>query len=242
MKKDTINKKEIDKFSKLADEWWDPEGKFKPLHNFNPVRLRYIKDTITKKFGNKSERLPLKDIKILDIGCGGGLLSEPLSRLGAAVTGIDASDRNIKIAKMHLKKSKLDISYYCSSPESFEAKEKFDVVLNMEIVEHVDNVDFFLLKSSELLKKDGLMFIATLNKTLKSYVFAIIGAEYILKWLPIGTHDWNKFLKPDDLINICKNNSLNLNNLIGVKFDILKNEWIVSNDKSINYLAQFSKT
>ena len=242
MKKDTINKKEIDKFSKLADEWWDPEGKFKPLHNFNPVRLRYIKDTITKKFGNKSERLPLKDIKILDIGCGGGLLSEPLSRLGATVTGIDASDRNIKIAKMHLKKSKLDINYYCSSPESFEAKEKFDVVLNMEIVEHVDNVDFFLLKSSELLKKDGLMFIATLNKTLKSYVFAIIGAEYILKWLPIGTHDWNKFLKPDDLINICKNNSLNLNNLIGVKFDILKNEWIVSNDKSINYLAQFSKT
>ena len=228
MKKDTINKKEIDKFSKLADEWWDPEGKFKPLHNFNPVRLKYIKDTITKKFGNKSEKLPLKDIKILDIGCGGGLLSEPLSRLGATVTGIDASDRNIKIAKMHLKKSKLDINYYCSSPESFEAKEKFDVVLNMEIVEHVDNVDFFLLKSSELLKKDGLMFIATLNKTLKSYVFAIIGAEYILKWLPIGTHDWNKFLKPDDLIDICKNNSLNLNNLIGVKFDILKNEWIVS--------------
>ena len=241
MKKDTINKKEIDKFSKLADEWWDPEGKFKPLHNFNPVRLRYIKDTITKKFGNKSEKLPLKDIKILDIGCGGGLLSEPLSRLGAMVTGIDASDRNIKIAKMHLKKSKLDINYYCSSPESFEAKEKFDVVLNMEIVEHVDNVDFFLLKSSELLKKDGLMFIATLNKTLKSYVFAIVGAEYILKWLPIGTHDWNKFLKPDDLINICKNNSLNLNNLIGVKFDVLKNEWTISEDSSVNYLAEFSK-
>ena len=241
MKKDTINKKEIDKFSKLADEWWDPEGKFKPLHNFNPVRLKYIKDTITKKFGNKSKKLPLKDIKILDIGCGGGLLSEPLSRLGATVTGIDASDRNIKIAKMHLEKSKLNIDYYCSSPEKFVAKEKFDVVLNMEIVEHVDNVDFFLLKSSELLKKDGLMFIATLNKTLKSYIFAIIGAEYILKWLPIGTHDWNKFLKPDDLINICKNNSLNLNNLIGVKFDILKNEWIISEDSSINYLAQFSK-
>ena len=241
MKKDTINKKEIDKFSKLAYEWWDPEGKFKPLHNFNPVRLRYIKDTIAKKFGNKSEELPLKDIKILDIGCGGGLLSEPLSRLGAKVTGIDASDRNIKIAKMHLKKSKLDIDYYCSSPEKFVTKEKFDVVLNMEIVEHVDNVDFFLLKSSELLKKNGLMFIATLNKTLKSYIFAILGAEYILKWLPIGTHDWNKFLKPHDLIKICKNNSLNLNDLIGVKFDILKNEWIVSRDSSVNYLAQFSK-
>ena len=242
MEKNTINKKEIDKFSKLADEWWDPEGKFKPLHNFNPVRLKYIKDTIVKKFGNKSKILPLKDIKILDIGCGGGLLSEPLSRLGATVTGIDASDRNIKIAKMHLEKSKLDINYYCSSPDKFITKEKFDVVLNMEIVEHVDNVDFFLFKSSELLKKNGLMFIATLNKTLKSYVFAIIGAEYILKWLPIGTHDWNKFLKPGDLINICKNNSLSLNNLIGVKFDILKNEWIVSEDSSVNYLAQFSKT
>ena len=242
MKKDTINKKEIDKFSKLADEWWDPEGKFKPLHNFNPVRLKYIKDTITKKFGNKSEKLPLKGIKILDIGCGGGLLSEPLSRLGATVTGIDASDRNIKIAKMHLKKSKLDVDYYCSSPDKFVAKEKFDVVLNMEIVEHVDNVDLFLLKSSELLKANGLMFIATLNKTLKSYIFAIVGAEYILKWLPIGTHDWNKFVKPYDLINICKNNSLDLNDLIGVKFDILKNEWIVSEDSSVNYLAQFSKT
>jgi len=242
MKKDTINKKEIDKFSKLSDEWWDPEGKFKPLHNFNPVRLRYIKDTITKKFGNKSDKLPLKDIKILDIGCGGGLLSEPLSRLGATVTGIDASDRNIKVAKMHLQKSKLNIDYYCSSPEKFDAKSKFDVVLNMEIVEHVDNVDFFLLKSSELLKKNGLMFIATLNKTLKSYIFAIIGAEYILKWLPIGTHDWNKFLEPDDLINICKKNSLNLDNLIGVKFDILKNEWTISKDSSVNYLAQFSKT
>ncbi len=242
MKKDTINKKEIDKFSKLADEWWDPEGKFKPLHNFNPVRLRYIKDTIAKKFGSKSEKLPLKDIKILDIGCGGGLLSEPLSRLGATVTGIDASDKNIKIAKMHLEKSKLNINYYCSSPEKFVAKEKFDVVLNMEIVEHVDNVNFFLLKSSELLRKNGLMFIATLNKTLKSYFFAIIGAEYILKWLPIGTHDWNKFLKPEDLINICRNNSLNLNNLIGVKFDVLKNEWIVSEDSSVNYLAEFSKT
>ncbi len=242
MKKDTINKKEIDKFSKLADEWWDPEGKFKPLHNFNPVRLRYIKDTIAKKFGNKSEKLPLKDIKILDIGCGGGLLSEPLSRLGATVTGIDASDRNIKIAKKHLEKSKLNINYYCSSPEKFVVKEKFDVVLNMEIVEHVDNVDFFLLKSSELLNKNGLMFIATLNKTLKSYIFAIIGAEYILKWLPIGTHDWNKFLKPDDLINICKKNSLTLNDLIGVKFNVLKDEWIVSEDSSVNYLAQFSKT
>ena len=241
MKKDTINKKEIDKFSKLADEWWDPEGKFKPLHNFNPVRLKYIKDTITKKFGNKSEKLPLKNIKILDIGCGGGLLSEPLSRLGAIVTGIDASDRNIKIAKMHLKKSKLDIDYYCSSPDKFVAKEKFDVVLNMEIVEHVDNVDFFLLKSSELLKKNGLMFIATLNKTLKSYIFAIIGAEYILRWLPIGTHEWEKFLKPEELISILEKNDLRLDRVDGMNFNLIKDKWSVGNDKSVNYIAKFIK-
>ena len=239
----TVNKEEIQKFSRLAEEWWDVKGKFKPLHMFNPIRIEYIVDNCSSHFNLKKEsKLPFKNLKILDIGCGGGLISEPMCRLGAEVTGIDASDRNIKIAKMHLKKSKLDIDYYCSSPDKFIAKEKFDVVLNMEIVEHVDNVDFFLFKSSELLKKNGLMFIATLNKTLKSYIFAIIGAEYILKWLPIGTHDWNKFLTPGDLINICKNNSLDLNDLIGVKFDILKNEWIVSEDSSVNYLAQFSKT
>ena len=241
MKKDTINKKEIDKFSKLADEWWDPEGKFKPLHNFNPVRLRYIKDTITKKFGNKSEKLPLKDIKILDIGCGGGLLSEPLSRLGAKVTGIDASDRNIKIAKMHLKKSKLDIDYYCSSPDKFVAKEKFDVVLNMEIVEHVEDIQFFLKCCSKLLKKNGIMFIATINKTLKSYIFAIIGAEYVLRWLPIGTHEWEKFVKPEDLKNILKSNNLFLNKLDGMNFNLIKDEWNISKDTSVNYIAKFLK-
>ena len=242
MKNITINKKEIDKFSKLASEWWDPEGKFKPLHKFNPVRLNYIKKCIVKDIKKKTTAKPLNDIKILDIGCGGGLLCEPLSKLGAKVVGIDASEKNIKIAKTHAKLSNLKINYYCASPENFNFKEKFDVVLNMEIVEHVENVGLFLKESTKFLKKDGIMFIATLNKTLKSYIFAIIGAEYILKWLPIGTHDWNKFLKPDDLINICKNNSLNLNNLIGVKFDILKNEWIVSEDSSVNYLAQFSKT
>ena len=141
-----------------------------------------------------------------------------------------------------LKKNKLNIKYFNTSPENFKSPYKFDVVLNMEIIEHVEDVDYFIMSCAKHMKKDGIMFIATLNKTFKSYILAIVGAEYILKWLPIGTHDWNKFLKPDDLINICKNYSLNLNNLIGVKFDILKNEWIVSNDKSINYLAQFSKT
>ena len=241
MKKDTVNEKEIDKFSKLADEWWDPEGKFKPLHNFNPVRLGYIKDTITKKFGIKSEKLPLKGIKILDIGCGGGLLSEPLSRLGATVTGIDASDRNIKIAKMHLEKSKLNINYYCSSPDKFVAKEKFDVILNMEIVEHVKDVNLFLKESSKFLKKNGMMFVATLNKTLKSYIFAIVGAEYILRWLPVGTHDWNMFVKPIDLIRICKNNSLCLDEILGVKYDVLTGDWKLSKDDDVNYMARFKK-
>ena len=185
----SINKKEIDKFSKIADEWWDPEGKFKPLHKFNPTRIKYIKENIINNFKLKNKSKPLSGIKILDIGCGGGLLSEPMSRMGANVTGIDASDKNIKIAKLHSKKNKLKINYLCSSPEKLKIEKKFDVILNMEIVEHVEDIDFFLKSCSKLLKKNGLMFVATINKTLKSYVFAIVGAEYVLRWLPIGTHE-----------------------------------------------------
>ncbi len=201
MKNNTINKKEIEKFSKIAEEWWDPEGKFKPLHKFNPIRISYIKNNIIQSFKLNNKNKPLEKVKILDIGCGGGLLSEPLSRLGADVIGIDASDKNIKVAKLHAKNNNLDIEYFCSKPEIFKTDIKFDVILNMEIVEHVENVDFFLKSSSELLRKNGVMFVATLNKTLKSYLFAIIGAEYILNWLPIGTHEWEKFVKPQDLIN-----------------------------------------
>ena len=190
MKNNTINKKEIEKFSRIAEEWWNPEGKFKPLHKFNPIRISYIKENIIETFKLSYNKFPLKDIKILDIGCGGGLLSEPMCRLGAKVTGIDASDKNIKIAKLHSKKSNLQIDYFCSSPEKFNAKKKFDVILNMEIVEHVEDVNFFLNSCSKLLKKNGIMFVPTLNKTLKSYIFAIVGAEYILRWLPIGTHEW----------------------------------------------------
>ena len=204
MKSITINKQEIAKFSKIATEWWNPEGKFKPLHKFNPIRIKYIKDNITKNFKLNSTVKPLKKIDILDIGCGGGLLTEPMCRLGANVVGIDASQKNIDIAKFHAKKNGLKINYLCATPEDLKIKKKFDVILNMEIVEHVENVNFFLKKSSELLKKNGLMFIATLNKTLKSYAFAIIGAEYVLRWLPIGTHDWDKFVKPEDLIKINK--------------------------------------
>ena len=237
----SINKKEIDKFSKIADEWWDPEGKFKPLHKFNPTRIKYIKENIINNFKLKNKSKPLSGIKILDIGCGGGLLSEPMSRMGANVTGIDASDKNIKIAKLHSKKNKLKINYLCSSPEKLKIEKKFDVILNMEIVEHVKDIDFFLKSCSKLLKKNGLMFVATINKTLKSYLFAIIGAEYILKWLPIGTHEWEKFVKPDELINFLNKFSLKLTDLKGVKFDLLNNDWKFSSDTSVNYIAKFIK-
>ena len=204
MKNNTINKKEIEKFSKIAEEWWNPDGKFKPLHKFNPIRISYIKDNIVSTFKIQNKKKPLEKVKILDIGCGGGLLSEPMRRLGAEVVGIDASEKNINVAKLHAKKNNLDIKYLCTSPEKFKINNKFDVILNMEIVEHVEDVNFFLQSCSKLLKKNGIMFVATLNKTLKSYIFAIIGAEYILRWLPIGTHEWEKFIKPEELIKIQK--------------------------------------
>ncbi len=241
MKNNTINKKEIEKFSKIAEEWWNPEGKFKPLHKFNPIRISYIKENIIETFKLNYNKTPLKNIKILDIGCGGGLLSEPMCRLGAKVTGIDASDKNIKVAKLHSKKNNLRIDYFCSSPEKFNVKDKFDVILNMEIVEHVEDVNFFLKSCSKLLKKNGIMFVATLNKTLKSYIFAIVGAEYILRWLPIGTHEWEKFLKPEDLVSILKKNDLSLDRLDGMNFNLIRNKWSVGNDKSVNYIAKFIK-
>ena len=237
----SVNKKEIEKFSKMADEWWDPSGKFKPLHKFNPIRIQYIKENIIGNFKLKNKKKPLDKINILDIGCGGGLLSEPMTRLGANVTGIDASSKNINIAKHHAKKNNLKINYICSSPEKLKIKKKFDVILNMEIVEHVDDINFFINSSSKLLKKNGLMFVATLNKTLKSYMFAIIGAEYVLRWLPIGTHDWEKFVKPEDLKNILHKNNLKLEKLDGMNFNIIKDEWSVSSDTSINYIAKSIK-
>ena len=242
MKNNTINKKEIEKFSKIAEEWWNPEGKFKPLHKFNPIRISYIKENIIKTFKINQNKTPLKNIKVLDIGCGGGLLAEPMCRLGAEVTAIDASEKNINVAKLHSKKNDLKINYICTSPEKLPIKNKFDVILNMEIVEHVEDVNFFLKSSSKFLKKNGIMFIATLNKTLKSYIFAIVGAEYILRWLPIGTHEWERFLKPEELISILKKNDLNIDRLDGMKFNMLTDSWTVSDDKSINYIAKFIKS
>ena len=237
----SVNKKEIEKFSKMAAEWWDPNGKFKPLHKFNPIRIRYIKENIINSFKLKSKKKPLDNINILDIGCGGGLLSEPMRRMGANVTGIDASSKNINIAKLHAKKNKLKINYLCSSPEKLKIQKKFDVILNMEIVEHVEDINFFINSCSKLLKKNGLMFIATLNKTLKSYLFAIIGAEYVLGWLPIGTHDWEKFVKPEDLKKILNKNNLKLEKLDGMNFNIISDEWSVSSDTSINYIVKSIK-
>ena len=241
MKTNTINKKEIEKFSRIADEWWDPLGKFKPLHKFNPIRIKYIKDNLIEHFNLKKNNQPFKNLQLLDIGCGGGLLSEPMSRLGANVVGIDASKNNINVAKHHLKKSKLSIKYYNSSPENFKSLKKFDVILNMEIVEHVENIDSFIQQSSSFLKKNGIMFIATLNQTLKSYLFAIVGAEYILRWLPIGTHEWEKFVKPNNLISICQKNSLKLRKIDGMSFNPLFDQWKITSDKSVNYITKFEK-
>ena len=237
----SVNKKEIEKFSNMADEWWDPHGKFKPLHKFNPIRIKYIKENIIRQFKIKNKNKPLSGINILDIGCGGGLLSEPMCRLGADVTGIDASMKNIKISKLHAKKDNLKINYICSSPEKLKISKKFDVILNMEIVEHVEDISFFLKSCSKLLNKNGLMFVATINKTLKSYVFAIVGAEYVLRWLPIGTHDWEKFVKPEELKEILSKNNLFLKKLDGMHFNIIKDEWSITNDLSINYIAKFLK-
>ena len=239
----SVNSKEIEKFSKIAKEWWDPNGKFKPLHKFNPIRISYIKENIIRSFNIiQKNKVPLKNIKILDIGCGGGLLSEPMCRLGADVVGIDASLKNINVAKIHAKKNKLKIKYVCASPEKMKTNNKFDVILNMEIVEHVEDLNFFLKSCSNLLKKDGIMFIATINKTLKSYAFAIVGAEYILRWLPVGTHEWEKFVKPDDLIEILKINKIKLDRLDGMKFNLITNEWKISQDTSVNYIAKFIKS
>ena len=233
----TINKEEIQKFSKLADEWWDVNGKFKPLHMFNPVRIEYITENIKKQFNIKKEKFNFLDgINILDIGCGGGLISEPMARLGATVTGIDASEKNINIANLHSKKSGLKINYFNTSPENFEVTDKFDVILNLEIVEHVDDINLYVKSCFKLLKKDGLMFTATLNRTFTSYVKAIIGAEYILRWLPIGTHDWNKFIKPEELEKLLSQEKFSTIDLKGLSFNPFTNKWKKSNDLSVNYI------
>ena len=233
----TINREEIQKFSDLADEWWDVNGKFKPLHMFNPIRIEYITEKIKQEFNliNRNNGF-LKDLKILDIGCGGGLISEPLARLGGEVTGIDASEKNIKVAKLHSKKNNLNINYLNKSPEQLNDSEKFDIVLNLEIVEHVENVDLYIKSCSNLLKKNGIMFTATLNRTIVSYIKAIVGAEYILRWLPIGTHDWNKFIKPEELEKKLSSANFSTIDVKGLEFNPLFSKWKKSDNLSVNYI------
>ena len=239
----TVDKSEIEKFSKMAEDWWNPNGKFKPLHIFNPIRVEFIKNKLISYFGlNSNSQKPLKKLKILDIGCGGGLLCEPLSKLGATITGIDPSNNNIEVAKLHSKEMNLNIKYICCAPENLKIKNEFDVILNLEVIEHVSNVDLFIQNCSKLVKKKGIMFVATLNKNLKSYIFGIIGAEYILRWLPIGTHDWDKFLTPKKLKNIVCNNNFLADETVGMKFNLLSNKWNISNDTSVNYISTFLKS
>jgi 2-polyprenyl-6-hydroxyphenyl methylase / 3-demethylubiquinone-9 3-methyltransferase len=239
----TINKEEIQKFSKLADEWWDVEGKFKPLHMFNPIRIEYITDKIKQHFKIKDDKANfLNGLNILDIGCGGGLISEPITRLGGTVTGIDASEKNIKIAKIHSEQNKLKINYLNKSPEQLSGGEKFDIILNLEVVEHVDNVNLYIKSCYNLLNKDGLMFTATLNRSFMSYLKAIIGAEYILRWLPIGTHDWNKFLKPEELEKLLQNEKFSTVDIKGLEFNPIINKWKKSDNLSVNYIISSSKS
>ena len=204
---------------------------------FNPIRIEYILENIKSHFKIQEDNEDfLKELNILDIGCGGGLISEPLARLGAKVTGIDASEKNINVAKLHSKKSNLEINYLNTSPENFNNSQKFDVVLNLEIVEHVDNVDLYIKSCYKLLKKNGIMFTATLNRSFLSYIKAIIGAEYILRWLPIGTHDWNKFIKPEELEKLLSQEKFSTLDIKGLKFNPFYKKWKRSNDLSVNYI------
>ena len=240
----TINKEEIQKFSNLADEWWDVKGKFKPLHMFNPIRIEYITEKIKNHFNiNKKEDISLGGLKVLDIGCGGGLISEPMARLGASVTGIDASEKNIQVAKLHSEKSGLEINYMASTAENLlSKKELFDVILNMEVIEHVPNPQSYLHTCSKLLKKNGLMTCSTINRNYKSYLFAIIGAEYVLKLLPKGTHQYEKFIKPSEITKAATKFNLQLLDLVGLTYNPITKIYKISKDVDVNYMMAFKKS
>jgi 2-polyprenyl-6-hydroxyphenyl methylase / 3-demethylubiquinone-9 3-methyltransferase len=241
MNKKTANDSEIKKFSDMASEWWDPNGKFSPLHKFNPVRQEYLVNKISQHFSlNIDKDFSFSKLNLLDVGCGGGLLCEPFARLGAEVTGIDASKTNIEVAKIHAQKTNLNINYLNKMPEEIIGK-KYDVILCMEVIEHVDNVDLFVESCAKLLNKNGLIFFSTINRNPKSYLFAILGAEYVLRWLPIGTHDWKKFLKPEEIINHVSPHFLIHKETKGVTFNPIFNKWKLSNDISVNYMSYFVK-
>ena len=235
----TIDPVEVAKFSDLAAEWWDPAGKFAPLHKFNPVRLKFIRDTVAAHFG-RAGLTPFEGLALLDIGCGGGLLCEPMSRLGFAVTGVDPSEKNIGTARAHA--GGLPIAYRAASAETLEAEGlAFDVVLNMEVVEHVADLKAYLTACAHLVKPGGLTIVATLNRTLKSLALAKIGAEYVLRWLPPGTHDWNRFVEPAELRRLLEGAGLNPLKTQGVAFDPLAWDWRLSTDVDVNYMVVASR-
>ena len=208
----------------------------------NPIRIEHILDIALNYYKiDKDKKIPLKNLKILDIGCGGGLISEPMSRLGAKVTGIDASDKNIKVAKLHAKKNHLKIDYFNTVPESLDLRNEFDIILNLEVIEHVENLDLYLSSCFKLLKKNGIMFTATINRTLMSYIKAIVGAEYILKWLPIGTHDWNKFVKPEELEKKLIDLNFLITDLTGLNYNPILREWKKTKNMSVNYIISAKK-
>ena len=241
----SINAEEVIKFEKLANEWWDTEGKFKPLHMLNPCRLEFITDHLSIHFQKDMihDKKPLKGIKVLDIGCGGGLLCEPMARLGAEVLGIDVVDKNIKVASLHAQRMDLDINYrHTSAEDLLKENLTFDVILNMEVIEHVENPDFFIEVCSKLLKRRGLIFCSTINRNLKSYLFAILGAEYVMQWLPKGTHSWHKFIKPNELKKIFIKSGLNVKDTKGFVFNPLSWGWELSkNDFTVNYTVCATK-
>ena len=239
----TINDAEIAKFTAMAEEWWNPKGKFKPLHKFNPVRLGYIREHLLSHFERDGSAMrPFEGLTILDVGCGGGLLCEPLARLGATVTGIDAAERNIAVARLHAEQSGLTITYEATTSEALAARgERFDMVLNMEVVEHVDNVPLYMKSCADLVKQGGLTLTATINRTARAYALAVVGAERVLRWLPVGTHDWNKFLTPDEIRALLTRNGLVVTGETGVVFHPLADEWRRSRDMAINYMIMAAK-
>ena len=237
-KASTVDQAEVARFSALADEWWNPRGKMAPLHKFNPVRLGYIRDQAAARFDRDAKQLGcLKGLRFLDIGCGGGILSEPLARLGASMIGADPSETNIEAAKLHAAQSGLSIDYRCTTAEELsEAGEKFDVVLAMEVVEHVADVNLFVESCAAMVKPDGLMIAATLNRTLKSFALAIVGAEYILRWLPVGSHSWDKFVTPNELEIAMERGGLRVTGEQGVIYNLFRDEWQLSSDTDVNYM------
>ncbi|RNC96972.1 MAG: bifunctional 2-polyprenyl-6-hydroxyphenol methylase/3-demethylubiquinol 3-O-methyltransferase UbiG [Oricola sp.] len=235
----TIDRAEVDRFSRLAAEWWNPKGKFKPLHKFNPVRLTYIRDTVCAHFGrDPNAPKPFEGLRLLDIGCGGGLLSEPMSRLGADVVGADASETNIEVAKIHADQSGVDVDYRATTSEALEAAgETFDIVLNMEVVEHVADVDLFMKSCAAMVRPGGLMFVATINRTTKAWGLAIVGAEYVLGWLPRGTHQYEKLVKPSEIDAALSGTGVEVFDRSGVFYNVLADEWRLSRDMDVNYMV-----